>query len=507
MENRRGVGLFFIIVFILYFLKHLHIRAARPAFSVLDSPAVDVYNETNNRKDEAKAMLQFSQATLDQLIAPGGHACACGRTHQVAMDFLRICPGAVDSLPEALKAVGGEKPFIVCDVNTRAAAWDRVRGVLEKAGVPYTLYCFPMAHVEPDEYAVGSLTMAFDPSCDCVMGIGSGVINDCCKVLCHAVGKKQLIVGTAPSMDGYASNSSSMIRERIKVSLYNAAPAAIICDIDIIKNAPMRMLWAGFGDMLAKYIALCEWRISHLVTDEYYCENIAGLMRQSLRRIVENAPGLRDRDEKAVQATVEGLVLSGIAMSYAGISRPASGLEHYFSHLWEMMALDRGTPYELHGIQVGVGTLIVLRLYDEIRKMTPDRQLAEDFMAHFSNDEWEAMIRRVFGKAAEAVIRQEHESYHKNDPERHARRLDRIVNGWPEIMRIIAEELPETETIASLMRSLDGMPMLPADIDISRQDTEDAFIASRDIRDKYLTSSMLWDMGLLYGMKAMEERA
>ena len=449
-------------------------------------------------------MLDFAHATLQQLIDPAGHPCACGRTHKMVMDYLDIAPGAVKRLPEALKAVGGTRPFIVCDVHTRAAAWDPVRAVLEDAAIPYTLYCFPMEHVEPDEYAVGSLTMAFDPACDCVLGIGSGVINDCCKVLCHAVGKKQLIVGTAPSMDGYASNSSSMIRERIKVSLYNAAPAAIICDIDIIKNAPMRMLWAGFGDMLAKYIALCEWRISHLVTGEYYCENIAGLMRESLRKIVENARGLKTREEKAVQATVEGLVLSGIAMSYAGISRPASGLEHYFSHLWEMMALDRGTPYELHGIQVGVGTLIVLRLYDRIRRMTPDRATAEAFMQSFSNEEWEKMIRRIFGKAAETVIRQEHEKDHKNDPARHARRLENILNGWPQILRIIDEELPDARDIAALMRDL-GMPMVPADIGISAQDTQDAFIASRDIRDKYLTSSLLWDMGVLYGMRAMEE--
>ena len=448
-------------------------------------------------------MLQYSQATLNQLIQKGGHPCPCGRTHQVNMDFLRIEPGAVRYIPEALAAVGGKKPFIVCDVNTKAAAWDRVQAVLDSAGIPYTLYCFPMEHVEPDEYAVGSLTMAFDPTCDCVMGIGSGVINDCCKVLCHAIGKKQLIIGTAPSMDGYASNSSSMIRERIKVSLYNAAPAAILCDIDIIKSAPMRMLWAGFGDMLAKYIALCEWRISNLVTGEYYCENIAGLMRESLRKIVENAPGLKNREEKAVQATVEGLVLSGIAMSYAGISRPASGLEHYFSHMWEMMCLDRGKPYELHGIQVGVGTLITLRLYDRVlRNLVPDRAAAEAFMANFSNEEWEAMIRRIFGKAAETVIAQEHAQFHKNDPARHAQRLNNILNGWEEIRRFMDEELPDTEHIAALMRDL-GMPMTPADIDISDQDTQDAFIASRDIRDKYLTSSVLWDLGLLYKTQAM----
>ena len=448
-------------------------------------------------------MIDFSTASLETLIAKEGHDCACGRHHSMVMDFLRIEPGAVKYIPEGLKAIGGTKPFIVCDNHTKEAAWSFVEPVLKEAGIEYTLYCFPFDHVEPDEHAVGSLTMAFDPSCDCVMGIGSGVINDCCKVLCHAIGCKQMIVGTAPSMDGYASNSSSMIRERIKVSLYNAAPAAIICDIDIIKNAPMRMLWAGFGDMLAKYIAICEWRISNLITGEYYCENIAKLMRASLKKIVDNAPGLKTRDEKAVQATVEGLVLSGIAMSYAGISRPASGLEHYFSHLWEMMALDRGTDYELHGIQVGVGTLITLKLYDDIRNIKPSREVAEKFINEFKNEDWEKMIRSIFGQAAETVIRQEHTIFHKNDKACHAARLTKILEGWDDILRFIDEELPKTEKIAALMKDL-GMPMVPADIDINEEDTVNAFIGSRDIRDKYLSSTMLWDLGLLYTTKLPE---
>lgn len=238
-------------------------------------------------------MINFADASLNTLIAKGGHDCACGRHHEMKMDYLAIEPGAVRHIPEALKAIGCTKPFIVCDVNTKKAAWSFVEPVLKQAGIEYTLYCFPFEHVEPDEYAMGSLVMHYDVTCDGVMGIGSGVVNDCCKVLSHKVGVKELIVGTAPSMDGYASNSSSMICERIKVSLYDGAPRAIICDIDIIKNAPMRMLWAGFGDMLAKYIAICEWRISNLVTGEYYCENIAQLMRASLKKIVENAPASR----------------------------------------------------------------------------------------------------------------------------------------------------------------------------------------------------------------------
>ena len=445
-------------------------------------------------------MIRFADASLNTLVCKEGHACACGRTHKAVIDYLSIRSGAVADIPKAIDAIGAKRPFIVCDVHTRAAAWAQVKRVLDEAGIAYTLFCFPMAHVEPNEEAMGSLIMAFDAACDCVMGIGSGVVNDCCKVLAHALGRKMMIVGTAPSMDGYASNCSAMIREGVKCTLTNGAPDAIVCDVDIIEEAPMRMIHAGLGDMLAKYVALCEWRIASLITGEYYCENIAQLMRAALEKIFDSAPKLAVRDPQAVQATVEGLVLSGIAMSFAGISRPASGFEHYFSHMWEMMALERGRAFELHGIQVGVGTLQALRVYDQIRNLKPDREKAFAFIQNFSSEKWEGELRRILGRTAEPVIALEHTSFHNNDPQEHAVRLERILANWDEILAIMDEELPKTETIAALMRSL-GMAMEPEDIGFTRQDTRDAFHAARDTRKKYLTSSMLWDLGVLYEME------
>jgi len=445
-------------------------------------------------------MIRFCEASIEALIDPKGYDCACGRHHQMKMDYIKIGSGAIASIPEGLAAMGAKRPFIVCDVNTKAAAWDKVKAVLEQANIPYTFFCFPMKEVEPDEHAMGSMVLAFDPACDCVLGIGSGVINDSCKVLAHAMGRKQMIVGTAPSMDGYASSSSSMVINGCKVSLINACPAAIICDIDIIKDAPMRMLHAGLGDMLAKYIGLCEWRMVEIINGEYRCENVAALMRASVDKIVANAPGLRRRESAAVQATVEGLVLSGIAMSYAGSSRPASGLEHYFSHLWEMMALERGVPYELHGIQVGIGTLLGLRVFDMIRTMTPDKEKALAFVENFDAEKWEAEMRRIFGSAGDELIRQEYEILHNNDKAAHKERLERIIAHWDEIQQIIREELPETEKIVALMREVEA-PMVPADISINNQDTNDAFHYARNTRNKYLTSSMLWDLGVLYDIQ------
>lgn len=448
-------------------------------------------------------MNDFSRMDAAALIQ-GAHACACGRAHETGLKILDIGAGAVARLPQALISLGAKKPFIVCDENTKQAALAGVRAALDGAGMPYTVFCMRGGRIEPDEHAVGACAMAFDPSCDIVLAVGSGVVNDCCKVLAHAAGMKSAVVATAPSMDGYASDSSSMVQNRVKVSLYNACPSAIIADTDIVKNAPMRMLQAGLGDMLAKYVSLCEWRISHLVTGEYYCENIAGLVRASLKKVTDAAPGVASRDARAAEAMTQGLVLSGVAMSFARISRPASGLEHYFSHIWEMMALQRGEKSELHGIQVGVGTLLTLRLYERIKTIKPDRAKAEAFIASFTDEKWQAQTRGIFGDAAQTVIDDEHQKNHNNDPLAHKARLDNIIAHWDDIQAIIRKELPDVSVVEQIMQSA-GMPLTPADIGVSQRDTVSAFLGSRDIRAKYLTSSMLWDLGLLYDFVPLVE--
>jgi glycerol-1-phosphate dehydrogenase [NAD(P)+] len=360
--------------------------------------------------------------------------------------------------------------------------------------------------IAPAEWETGSIIMHFDPTCDMFLAVGSGVINDLCKVAAYATGRPTAVVGTAPSMDGYASNSSSMEMNHVKVSLYNHGPEGILLDSEILAQAPMRMLWAGLGDMVAKYVALCEWRISHIVTGEYYCEDVAGLMRAALRKLMAVSDRITSRDPDAIAAIAEGLVLAGIGMAYAQISRPASGLEHYFSHMWEMMALERGVPYDLHGIQVGVGTLLSMKIYRKLLSdgTRPDRQRAEAHMRAFDRAEWEAQVRRIFGKTADEIIAIEDKT-RKNDPTRHARRLDNIIAHWDDILAIIREELPDYDWLYGVMAAT-GMPLTPADIDIPTGDVVNAFIGARDIRDKYLSCSLLWDMGLTEEYAAFLER-
>ncbi len=446
-------------------------------------------------------MPNFGNMSLSELIRPEGFECACGKKHVCALKYLNIGRGIVGEVPAMVAAMGKQKPFVVCDENTWAVAGRRVDEVLTRAGVAHAVYVIPLnnpdaGRIAPGEWEAGSILMHFDPSCDMLLAVGSGVVNDLCRVVANATGRPSAVVGTAPSMDGYASNCSSMEVNHVKVSIYGHVPQGILLDSEILAQAPMRMLWAGLGDMVAKYVAVCEWQISHLVTGEYYCEDVAELMRSALRKLMAAADRIPARDPDAVASIADGLVRAGIGMAFAGVSRPASGLEHYFSHMWEMMALERGVPYDLHGIQVGVGTLLTLQIYQRLLADTaaPDRAKAEAHMRAFDRSAWEARVRRVFGKTAGQILEIE-EKTRKNDPDKHARRLSNIVAHWDEIAAIARRELPDFEQLRAVMAQT-GMPLTPADIGIPTRDVVDAFVCARDIRDKYLTCSLLWDLGL-----------
>lgn len=442
-------------------------------------------------------MPDFANMTFDELTKKGGYDCTCGRHHETDLEFLRIGKGVISALPEGLRAVGAKKPMVLCDPNTYEAAGARVVEILEKSGTPHSLYVIPQKgeKLTPAEFELGSIAMHFDATCDFLLAVGSGVVNDLTKMMGLSSARKTGIVGTAPSMDGYASNSSSMEVDNVKSTIYNKCPALILCDTEIMAKAPMRMLWAGLGDMVAKYISVCEWRISNLVTGEYYCEAVAAMMRHSLKKIMAAAPGIKTRDPEAIGSIVEGLVLAGMAMSYAQVSRPASGLEHYFSHVWEMRALESGKHADLHGIQVGIGTLLTFKIYDRIRAITPDRNRALRAVATFDRGAWEKNVRRVFGRTAPRIFDIEKKAG-KNDPEKHAARLEKIINNWDAIQEVIREELPDSVWVESVMADT-GMPRKPADIGLSSKDVSDAFVCARDIRDKYLSCTLLWDLGYM----------
>jgi len=257
----------------------------------------------------------------------------------------------------------------------------------------------------------------------------------------------------------------------------------------------MHMMMSGLGDMLAKYISIAEWRISHLINGEYYCPEVAQLIRSAVQKCVAQAERLLKRDPQAVQAVFEGLVLGGVGMAYAGMSRPAAGVEHYFSHIWDMRGLEFGTKVDLHGIQCAMGTALAVKLYEQIKKLRPDYAKASQYVRSFDYAQWSMTLRQLLGKSADAMIELEAREG-KYCKETHAARFAVIEQNWDEILKILDEELPDSEELSQLLKKL-GVSEDPAVLDIDRQTLQLSFKATKDIRDKYVLSRLAWDLGIL----------
>ncbi|MBQ8606504.1 MAG: sn-glycerol-1-phosphate dehydrogenase [Clostridia bacterium] len=425
--------------------------------------------------------------------------CKCGKDHKTMVKHRIVKKGAINDLPEYVKLYNAKKAFIIADMNTYPIAGEKVRSVLEASGVECSEYIFTDKRVIPNEKTVGSLFLHYDNSCDIVIGVGSGVINDTSKILANVAKVPYVIVATAAFMDGYAAGSSSMEVDGVKLTVQSKSPEIIVGDIDVLNGAPVHMAKAGLGDMLAKYVSICEWRLSNLINGEYYCEDVAQFTRNTLKNCVENAPGLLKKDEKAMEALFNGLIDCGVAMDYAGCSRPGGGVEHYFSHLWDMRGIEFGTPTSSHGMQVAIGTLYTVKIFNQVKNIVPNKEKALEYAKSFDYEAWSKELKEFVGRGADTMIALEAKE-HKYDLEKHAKRLDVILEKWDDILKIIEEEIPSVEEFTAILDSIEA-PKSVEEIGLESSILPMTFKATKDIRDKYILPRLLWDLGVLDEVK------
>ena len=307
------------------------------------------------------------------------YSCACGKSHKVDIQAIRVGSGVIQELPGILRDLGASHIFLVADNYTYEAAGRQVEQLLDQAGLAYHKRVFQTeTPLVPNEYALGSVLAAMTSQDDMLLAVGSGTLNDVTKYVSARTGIPYVIAATAPSMDGYASTVAPTILDGFKTTLPAVYPAAIVADVDILKDAPMPMLTAGFGDIIGKFTSLADWRLSHQLNGEYYCPEVAGVIEAAVETCAANAKALAQREPQAIQAVTEALILSGLAMGMVGVSRPASGAEHQMAHYWEMDALRRGEEHPLHGNAVGVGTVLAASLYEMAAEYLPQGFAAPD---------------------------------------------------------------------------------------------------------------------------------
>ncbi|MBQ2892572.1 MAG: iron-containing alcohol dehydrogenase, partial [Oscillospiraceae bacterium] len=224
-------------------------------------------------------------AIMDIINATRGK-CACGVTHETSIRDIRIGSGLVHQAGQILK----ENDFpgqilLVADRNTLQAA-DGILESLQDFAVEQHIYdnlrVADMIHVQELEEKIRGREIA-------IVSVGTGSVNDPCRLAAARQDKKLCIFAAAPSMDGFASYSSPLVEKGFKASYPAKSPEVIIGDTKILANAPNELKSAGFGDMVSKYVALIDWQVSTLITGEYYCEKVAGLTRQAIDELMEMA--------------------------------------------------------------------------------------------------------------------------------------------------------------------------------------------------------------------------
>ena len=302
--------------------------------------------------------------------------CPCGREHTVDIRALEIGSDMTRRTGEILEREGFPKNILFVADKTTLRVSDGILESLQKHGFVLKKLIYTDLKYARDIQVAEVEALSTDV--DGILSVGTGSLNDICRAAALHAHKEFAIFATAPSMDGFASDTAPILRNNFKETWRGVQPSVIIADTKILAKSPTELKAAGLGDMIAKYVAITDWRVSTLLTGEYFCENIEKLTLDAVNKCVSLADKLATEDEEAAGAVMEALVISGIAMKFAGCSRPASGAEHMVSHFLECYKCANGIWPDYHGKKVGVASLLICGAYRKIAQSVESVKAGED---------------------------------------------------------------------------------------------------------------------------------
>jgi glycerol-1-phosphate dehydrogenase [NAD(P)+] len=382
---------------------------------------------------------------------------------------------------------GDRAARIVADARTFAAAGEAVVAHLRRAGrAVHEPVLFPAAPVLHAGFQhVQTLETELGRTDAIPIAVGAGTINDLTKLATHRLGRPYLAVATAASMDGYAASGAAITRDGVKQTFPCPAPRAVLADLDVLAAAPPDLTASGYGDLAGKITAGADWLIADALGLEPIDSAIWAMVQIPLRELLAHPERLVAGDPAAVARLFAGLITTGLAMQATGSSRPASGSEHQFSHLWEMRGLAHGGQEISHGFKVGIGSLAVTGLYESLlRTPLADVDVAAICAAWPSIAEAERVVRREFAnpalaERAVAEVRAKHPT-----SEQLAVRLRLLRNLWPDLRTRLRDQLLPATELQRLLAAA-GCPTDPAAIGLTDADLRRSYATARLIRRRY----------------------
>jgi glycerol-1-phosphate dehydrogenase [NAD(P)+] len=409
-----------------------------------------------------------------------------GRPAKVPFEAIRIeetLDGGAPDLVGPLKI--GKRIAVVSDVNTHEAMGKRVAGELKVLGTVDEVVLPGNTHCdEPAIARVRELTRHADG----VVVVGSGSLSDICKFVTFKDGRKYACFGTASSMNGYAASTASVtLNNGYKTSLPAHAPRGIFIDLKVCADAPIRLSAAGLGDSLCRPTAQIDWWASHRLFDTFYSATPYKLMADDEPKMIAAAGDLANHGVAANGHLQRVLTLCGFGVCFTGVSHHGSMGEHQVSH-WIDMFADKEHPGTTHGQQVGVASLAIARLQNEILKMDkpPKIRATHIVETEFIDRYGEDIGAMCYGEAKK-------KSFDRLDAAAFNDKLERL---WPELRHELQAFMLDPATMESTLKAAGGATTateLGLSVKLWRQSVKHA----RDVRNRWSFLDLADDAGLL----------
>ena len=399
---------------------------------------------------------------------------------------LLLGPDAAEQLAAELRhETPGRAVVVLHDVRTRAAAGERVLRALAAEGFTARELLVPDQHGHAprcDDVTRDAL-LAQLPACDALVGVGSGVISDLTKWLALASERPAAIFGTAASMNGYSAANIAPAVGGVKTLVNGRAHRIVAADPAVLAAAPRALTSAGLGDVIAKTVSTADWLINDALFGEDYREAVASIIDDVEQKFLAEPSKLARGDQSAVSGLFEALVYSGCAMTLQGSSLPASGGEHLISHTLDMRADAEGSQHDLHGRQVGLGTIFAAAVYERVLAQAAPRFEATPLP--FDRAGWGSIADAVAAQHAKQTVRLAQACAMMSEPGR-----------WERVRAAIAPRLPEAAWIKRVLAEAGAAHRLQ-DLGLSRERFLWAVHNAAQIRERFTSLDLGWATGVL----------
>ena len=289
--------------------------------------------------------------------------CGCGKEHKIMVKDIIIESEAIKKLSMIMEKEGFKNITIICDENTYAAAGEEIKEIIPNG----KFINLKSENLHANEITVQNVYECLSVENDVLIALGSGTIHDITRYVAYNKDIPFISVPTAASVDGFVSTVAAMTWRGYKKTFTAVSPIYVVADTDIFKEAPYRLTASGVSDLIGKYTALVDWKISSIVIGEYICNKVCNMEIDAVNKLCECVDDLVLGKSEAYEQLMYALILSGLAMQIIGNSRPASGAEHHMSHLWEMEVINKHLD-AYHGEKVSVGLILVMEEYKKIKK-------------------------------------------------------------------------------------------------------------------------------------------